>query len=435
MDTSKSKKRCFGTALETSSSEEQMNTVTEYWPRFITLEAVLSDTQTKPLTKISPFIIQKGLQGIIGTPKSVKKLKSGALLVEVLKKQQSNTLLNLKDFAGIQVTGKTHYGLNQSKGILFDRDHDLDGIPEQEIQNELEPQGVIHVKRFTKKRNEVIEPTNTYLLTFGTPVLPTNIKVGFYQMKIELFVPNPLRCFKCQRFGHGQTNCKSSEACFRCGEEGHNGKDCHKEHKCRNCKGDHMASSKQCPIWKNEKQIQKIKAEKRITYQEAKKLNNMYSIPKPNLPSYATVLKSFSMKDMSTQVCEGDIPSQTSVTTNTASVTKQKSGTQNSTPVSPRSAAKVAAPTSGKSVATTSVEPMAADTPKQSKRRNSSPKNKSKQCSDRLPKGSKDPVAMHNKFGPLEEMEYTPSHSSSRARSLSPKKHKGSISPIRHKKS
>ena len=86
-----------------------------------------------------------------------------------------------------------------------------------------------------------------------------------------------------------------------------------------------MASSKQCPIWKNEKQIQKIKAEKRITYQEAKKLNNMYSIPKPNLPSYATVLKSFSMKDMSTQVCEGDIPSQTSVTTNTASVTKQKS--------------------------------------------------------------------------------------------------------------
>ena len=107
MDTSKSKKRCFGTALETSSSEEQMNTVTEYWPRFITLEAVLSDTQTKPLTKISPFIIQKGLQGIIGTPKSVKKLKSGALLVEVLKKQQSNTLLNLKDFAGIQVTGKS----------------------------------------------------------------------------------------------------------------------------------------------------------------------------------------------------------------------------------------------------------------------------------------------------------------------------------------
>jgi hypothetical protein len=28
------------------------------------------------------------------------------------------------------VIGKKHYGLNQSKGILFDRDHDLDDIPE-----------------------------------------------------------------------------------------------------------------------------------------------------------------------------------------------------------------------------------------------------------------------------------------------------------------
>ena len=72
------------------------------------------------------------------------------------------------------------------------------------------------------------------------------------------------------------------------------------------------------------------------------------------------------------------------------------------------------------------------DVSKQSKRHNSSPKNKPKQHSDRLPKGAKDPVAMHNKFGALEEMECTPSHSSARARSLSPKKHKGRIS---HKKS
>jgi hypothetical protein len=116
----------------------------------------------------------------------------------VSKKQQSTSLLNLKDLAGIRVTGKIHFGLNQSKGILFDRDHDLDDISEQEIQKELESQGVVPVKRFTKKRNEIIEPTNTYLLTFGMPVLPTTIKVGFYQIKVEMFVPNPLRCFKCQ---------------------------------------------------------------------------------------------------------------------------------------------------------------------------------------------------------------------------------------------
>ena len=420
-----SKKRCFSAALETPFNDEQNTTSFDKWPRFITLEAEQSDQQSKPLTKISPFLIQKGLQGIIGNPKSIKKLKSGALLIEVAKQQHSTSLLTLKDLAGIPVIGRVHNGLNQSKGILFDRDHDLDDIPEQEIQQELESQGVVNVKRFTKKRNEIIEPTNTYLLTFGMPTLPKNIKVGFYHMKIDVFVPNPLRCFKCQRFGHGQRNCKSSEACFRCGEEGHDGTTCHKDHKCRNCKGDHMASSKKCPIWMKEKEIQKVKAEKRIPYHEAKKLINMYSVPKPNLPSYATVVKSSSTKDMSTQVCESDILPQTSVTT-TNSVTSKK----NSTSTSPGS---TSAP--GKSVATGPAEPVAADIQKQAKRRNSSPKNKSKQYSDRLPKGAKDPVAVHNKFGALEEMECTTSHSSSRTRSLSPKNKKGGISPIRHKKS
>lgn len=46
-----------------------------------------------------------------------------------------------------------------------------------------------------------------------------------------------------------------AKACFRCGEEGH---DSHKEQKCKNCKGDHMTSSKQCSIWIKEKEIKKM---------------------------------------------------------------------------------------------------------------------------------------------------------------------------------
>ena len=420
-----SKKRCFSTALiENSSYDEQITTVTEYWPRFITLEAKLSETQKKPLTRVSPFVIQKGLQGIIGTPKSVKKLKSGALLIEVSKKQQSTSLLNLNELGCIPVIGKAHYGLNQSKGILFDRDHDLDDIPEQEIQKELESQGVVNVKRFNKKRNEIIEPTNTYLLTFGMPTLPANIKVGLYQMKIEMFVPNPLRCFKCQRFGHGQANCKGSEACFRCGEEGHDGKGCQKDQKCKNCKGDHMASSKHCPLWIKEKDIQKVKTEKRITYHEAKKLVNMYSVPKPNLPSYATVAKKSSLKDMSTQVCEKDFSPQTSVPSTVTMSSKDNNKPQASTVPS----------TEDVGVGTTPPVPVTPQTTKSSGRRDTSPR-KNKQNSDRLPKGAKDPVAMHNKYGVLEDMDFTPSHSSSQVRSLSPKRNKGKISPVRHKKS
>ena len=182
----------------------------------------------------------------------------------------STSLLDLKLLANIPVIWRAHIGLNQSKGILFDKDHDLDGIPEEEIKSELETQGVVSVKRFTKKRNDIIEPTNTYLLTFGMPTLPTNIKVGLYRMTVDLFAPNPLRCFKCQRFGHGQNTCRGCEACFRCGEAGHDGKSCQKDPMCKNCKGDHMSSSKLCLIWKKEKEILKVKTERKITYPEAK---------------------------------------------------------------------------------------------------------------------------------------------------------------------
>ena len=84
------------TALDLSSNDEQTVSLAEHWPRFITLERVPSDSQPKSLTKMSPFLIQIGIQWTVGTPKSVKKLKSGVLLIEATKKQHSTSLLDLK---------------------------------------------------------------------------------------------------------------------------------------------------------------------------------------------------------------------------------------------------------------------------------------------------------------------------------------------------
>ena len=78
-------------------------TFVELWIRFITPEAQISENQRKPLTKVSTFLIQKDITGIIGTPKSVKKLRSGALLIEVTKKQQSKSVLELQTLGNIPV--------------------------------------------------------------------------------------------------------------------------------------------------------------------------------------------------------------------------------------------------------------------------------------------------------------------------------------------
>ena len=73
---SSKKKSSYQTALDISPNDEQTLIPAEHWPRFITLEALLSDSQPKSFTKMSPFLIQKGIQRIVGTPNSVKKLKS-----------------------------------------------------------------------------------------------------------------------------------------------------------------------------------------------------------------------------------------------------------------------------------------------------------------------------------------------------------------------
>ncbi|GFU84901.1 uncharacterized protein TNCV_3314031 [Trichonephila clavipes] len=104
-----------------------------------------------------------------------------------------------------------------------------------------------------------------------SPKLPSNIKAG-YLIVNYVHIPNPLRCFKCQRFGHSQNSCRGQLTCSRCAAVGHSSTDCTLEPKCINCSQPHTADSKLCPKWKTEKQIQEIKTNRNVTYVEARKL-------------------------------------------------------------------------------------------------------------------------------------------------------------------
>ncbi|GFX55575.1 uncharacterized protein TNCV_268631 [Trichonephila clavipes] len=98
------------------------------------------------------------------------------------------------------------------------------------------------------------------------------IQAGYLNCKIRPYIPNPLRCFKCQRFGHSQTSCRGQLTCSRCASVEHSSKDCTLKPKCFNCSQSHSSDSKLCPKWKIEKQIQEIKTNNNISYQEARKL-------------------------------------------------------------------------------------------------------------------------------------------------------------------
>ncbi|CAN7978595.1 unnamed protein product [Ixodes persulcatus] len=67
-------------------------TAPETFPKFLVMH---SDNEDKPLAKLSPFLVAKTLEMVVGTNFKAKKLFSGDLLVEVHTAEQSTALLAL----------------------------------------------------------------------------------------------------------------------------------------------------------------------------------------------------------------------------------------------------------------------------------------------------------------------------------------------------
>ncbi|GFV53318.1 uncharacterized protein TNCV_1645501 [Trichonephila clavipes] len=218
----------------------------------------------------SPFAIQKALIGIGGEPKSVKRLRSGDLLIEPTSALQTKSFLLAKSFLNSPVTVFPHKSLNSCRGVISEPD--LLGTSDSEILEGFSDQGVTQIRRITIKKDSTIVPTKHLILTFNRPKLPNTIKAGYLNCKIRPYIPNPLRCFKCQRFGHSQTSCRGQLTCSRCASVGHSSTDCTLEPKCVNCTQSHLSDSKLCQKWKIEKQIQEIKINKNISYFEARRL-------------------------------------------------------------------------------------------------------------------------------------------------------------------
>ncbi|GFX07130.1 putative RNA-directed DNA polymerase from transposon BS [Trichonephila clavipes] len=244
----------------------------------------------------SPFVIHKALLGIGGEPKSIKKLRSGDLLIETISAVQSKSFLLAKTFIDSPLIVTPHRTLNSCRGVISESD--LLYASETEILEDLSDQGVTQVRRIKIKKETSLFPTKHLILTFNSPQLPSNIKAGYLNCKLRPYIPNPLRCFKCQRFGHSQNSCRGQLTCSRCAAVGHSSTDCTLEPKCINCSQPHTADSKLCPKWKTEKQIQEIKTNRNITYVEARKL----IVPQTS-HTYAQAAKS-SNKTSSTQTDE-----------------------------------------------------------------------------------------------------------------------------------
>ena len=361
----KKKKR----SREQVDSDSDNGQSTSSFPRLLIVEE--SSKPDQPLMKLSPFVIEKVLVSLAGSPKSVKKLNSGSPSVEVEKAKHAQNLLKLTRFFETPSKCYPHTSLNTSKGIF--RCPDLAGVTEEEIVANLASQNVTAARRITvfrdNKRN-----TNTIVLTFNTSILPKCLKVGYLKVLVDMYIPNPLQCYACFKYGHHERSCKlygGDELFKRCGITciTHDESRCTNEIKCVN--EAHPSTSRSCKIWKKEKEVVTIKYKEGLSFPEPRKIvEARYNL------SFSTVLKtskasSIELKDAQTQ-------------TNDASVQT----------VTPQKPIESNIKTLQKQVANKKPEKPLPKSPK---------KTQNKVLSDRLPKGPDNQIQQHNRFQSLDE--------------------------------
>ena len=66
---------------DSDDDEHEASTIFTSQENFARYLIIESKNKEKPVTSLSPFVIEKQIESMIGTAKSVKKLKNGTLLV------------------------------------------------------------------------------------------------------------------------------------------------------------------------------------------------------------------------------------------------------------------------------------------------------------------------------------------------------------------
>ncbi len=384
------------------------NCASSHFPTFFVVEPHEGHT-----IDLSIFGIQKLLKCAVGDVKNAKKLRNGYVLMEVASKAQAENALKMKTWINTPVKVTPHRSLNTCKGII--RCRDLRDCSDEEVLEALSLEGVIHIKHIHTKKNGASIPTNTFVITFNKPTLPKSIKAAYLHIPVEPFIPSPLRCFNCQKFGHGQNACSQKALCARCGLEGHKDTDCpESQPKCANCSGNHPAYSRQCPEWIKQQAIIKIKTERNISFSEAKNLFTQQSSSASTGQAgatYAAVVKS--TKSITTQTDltwpngsenakQVDSKCQSSVA-NTHSTTE----TQTTSDDDDSHLGAVGGISSAKP-SVSNIPHYQSSTPKQKVQLNTykpGPASSKQVLGKKSSKGSNDPISLYNRFGSLDSMD------------------------------
>lgn len=270
------RKKRKGTTINLSEFPEWLNTggYSTNQEVYVHIRAADGDV---PIARRNRFLVAKILKEKTNNITKASYNAQGDLILRIKGEKEAEKILGMKTIGEWKIQVEKHRTLNTSKGVVYSRD--MCWMSEQEVKDGLSEYKVTEVFFFKRKPRDAVTGDNTEarpfglgVLTFNTQEPPKRIRFGFEYLEIKPYIPNPKRCRKCQKLGHTTKWCKKEEeVCAECGQDRTQNHICGIKMCVNCCKPGHASSSRDCPRFLMEKEVEFIKIDQKMTNYEAKK--------------------------------------------------------------------------------------------------------------------------------------------------------------------
>merc|ERR1711915_1132228 len=226
---------------------------------------------------------------------SFRQVKERTWLIEATTKSQSEDYLAIKNIDKINIKVTKHDTMNSIQGTIVLPDNDGEPIEKNVLLDSLK-------KRYPKvqdcelyvlpSRQENKQALKIAKIKFEGEDLPQKIKILGQNREIRPYVPKPLRCKNCSKYGHLKKYCRNQSVCAYCGSEEHATMWKCGEQKCANCEQNHHARSKECRYYIYNTELKMLQERTGMSIREAKLELKVRGIQDPaKKPAYSSMIK------------------------------------------------------------------------------------------------------------------------------------------------
>lgn len=198
----------------------------------------------------------------------VKRRHTGNLLVKLQPESQdlAMALRQVTSINGHPISIELPMGHLQM-GVI--RHSEITHMTDIELLRLLRPQNV----RYVQKEQDAEVAVLGWSLASPPKVLNKNVKLGWDYVPVRAYVQKPIRCYRCQLYGHTVGACRAkASVCPRCARSGHDLENCHADRPyCAACGEEHEASSSTCDVWREECAIAKLQHSHNLSHTDAKR--------------------------------------------------------------------------------------------------------------------------------------------------------------------